>query len=190
MTEQETKVLLGVLHTAFPRFYANIRPESDELNAAVALWHMMLKDTPADVAGAALYKLIATCDFPPSIAEVRKAIASINQPHIPYEDEAWGEVLLAIRSFGYMRQEEAMVSMSEPVRQVVERMGWRELCLSENSVADRAHFIKLYGTMLKREQDKRQIPAQVRGMIEQLSESLGVNQNEKAVSVLHTRVHS
>ena len=35
--------------------------------------------------------------------------------------------------------------------QVVEQLGWRYLCLSENPVADRAHFVQAYQALAERE---------------------------------------
>ena len=35
--------------------------------------------------------------------------------------------------------------------QVVQQLGWRYLCLSENPVADRAHFVQAYQAMAERQ---------------------------------------
>ena len=170
MTRDETQLLLGILRTAHPRFYANLQPNSDEFHQTVTLWHKMLQDVPWEVANAAIYKLLATNEFPPAISEIRKIVADITNPVLPDEGEAWGEVIRAIRNYGYTRPEEALDSMSEPVRLAVKRMGWMELCKSENEIADRAHFMRIYSTMTKRIQEDRMIPSQLREVIEQLSE--------------------
>jgi hypothetical protein len=36
---------------------------------------------------------------------------------------------------------------------VVEAIGFRTLCLSENEMADRAHFLKVYETLAKRDRE-------------------------------------
>jgi transcriptional regulator of NAD metabolism len=158
MTKKEIAVLLGIIQTAYPRFYANIsQAQRDE---TVDLWYEMLTDTDLQTAKKAIKRLIATSKFPPVIAELREAIS--NERDVPLLDEgaAWEEVNRAILSYGYMRRDEAYASMSELTRQTVERMGWRTLCMSQvsNEMADRAHFFKIFGVLAKRENERRLIP--------------------------------
>jgi len=145
MTHKETATLLGILSAAYPRFYANMTHAS--IAEAVEVWAVMLSDVSFDTAKLALQRLIATNKFPPSIAEMRESIAAIIYTPLPDSGDAWGEVIAAIREYGYYRQSEALASMREPVRMAVQRMGWRELCMSENDMADRAHFLRIYETI-------------------------------------------
>ena len=156
MTQKETSVLLGMLRVAYPRFYAEISPE--DVTASVSTWTMMLSDTTLEVATAALQRLIATSKFPPTIAEMRESIAAVQYPTLPDAGDAWGEVNDAIRNYGYYRQAEALASMREPVHLAVERMGWRDLCMSENGMADRAHFLRIYESMEKRTKEQNLLP--------------------------------
>ena len=48
------------------------------------------------------------------------------------------------------RSDEAVESLSGPTREAVERMGFRELCLGDNPVANRAHFFKIYDAIVQR----------------------------------------
>jgi hypothetical protein len=158
MTRTETVALLGLLKTAFPRFYSDVGDESNALQETVEMWHLMLSDTTFDIAQVALYKLIATCKFPPSIAEMRECIAAVNHPEIPDPGEAWMEVITAIRYHGYMRQDEALASMNKYARQAVSRIGWRALCHGENEMADRAHFFRVYEAIVRRIEQNRLLP--------------------------------
>ena len=54
--------------------------------------------------------------------------------------EAWGDVLIAVKSYG-MNKPAFQNSITE---RVVRGIGWRELNLSENIGIERAHFIKAY----------------------------------------------
>ena len=156
MTKEETSLLLGILQTAYPRFYAGIT--SEQADATIGLWCVMLSDVTLEIAKPALYRLISTCKFPPTIAEMRESISALKYDTIPNAGDAWGEVNSAIRLFGYYREQEALASMCEPVRLVVQRMGWRELCLSENDMADRAHFLRMYEAMERQTQEQRLLP--------------------------------
>ncbi len=61
--------------------------------------------------------------------------------------EAWREVIKEISntgSYGQPKFENPLITRA------VECMGWRTLCLSENSAIDRAHFLKIYDALKKR----------------------------------------
>jgi hypothetical protein len=185
MTQIETAALLGILRVTYPRFYADIPPE--DIKISVDTWTLMLSDTSFEVAQVALQRLIATSKFPPTIAEMRESISAVRYPSMLDSGEAWGEVTEAIRNYGYYRQEEAMASMCEPVRLAVQRMGWRELCMSENGMADRAHFLRIYESMVKRTKEENQLPIALKEAIkaiglEQSSNILGDDTRIKTLS--------
>jgi len=170
MTQKETSILLGMLRVAYPRFYAEISPE--DITVSVGTWTMMLSDTTLEVATVALQRLIATSKFPPTIAEMRESIATVQYPSLPDAGDAWGEVNDAIRNYGYYRQAEALASMREPVRLAVERMGWRDLCMSENGMADRAHFLRIYESMEKRTKEQNLLPAALKDTIAKIGQAM------------------
>ena len=147
MTKGEVAKLLAVLAASYPKF------EVDDLK--VQVWYEMLGDLDYDVANIAIKKIIMLNTFPPAIAEVRKAAIEISSPRGLTAAEAWGEVIRAIRDYGYYREKEAMASMSPITAQVVRYLGWREICLSEEPEILRAHFLKMYDQVAAREQKKQ-----------------------------------
>ena len=147
MTKGEVAKLLVVLAASYPKF------EVDDLK--VQVWYEMLGDLDYDVANIAIKKIIMLNTFPPAIAEVRKAAIEISSPMGLTAAEAWGEVIRAIRDYGYYREKEAMASMSPITAQVVRYLGWREICLSEEPEILRAHFLKMYAQVAAREQIKQ-----------------------------------
>jgi hypothetical protein len=66
----------------------------------------------------------------------------------------------AIHLYGYYREAEALASMREHTRAAVISMGWKQLCTAEleNEMADRAHFLKIYGTAVQNVEQERLIP--------------------------------
>jgi len=147
MTKGEVAKLLAVLAAAYPKF------EVDDVK--VQVWYEMLGDLEYSVVNIAIKKLIMQNTFPPAIAEVRKAAIEISSPRGLTAAEAWGEVVKAVRNYGYYREKEAMASMSPITAQVVRYMGWREICLSEEPEILRAHFLKMYDQVAAREQEKQ-----------------------------------
>ena len=120
----------------------------------------------------ALQRLIAISKFPPTIAEMRESIAAVQCPTLPDAGDAWGEVNDAIRNYGYYRQAEALTSMREPVRLAVQRMGWRDSCMSENGMADRAHFLRIYESMEKRTREQNLLPAALKETIAKIGQAI------------------
>ena len=59
----------------------------------------------------------------------------------------------------------ALERMSEQTREVVKRMGFKNLCTSENITADRANFRMIYEQISHRKKTDLQIPQSVKNAI-------------------------
>lgn len=128
-------------------------PEEGKEDALISLWEKMLKDTEYFIAEAAVEKFLAESVYPPTIADIRARIADITVFREKTPIEAWGDVCHAIRRYGHWNVEKAMNSLSGTTKKVVESIGFRTLCMSENEMADRAHFLKVYEVLAKRDRD-------------------------------------
>lgn len=148
--------LMGIMALAWPRFEIK--------DGSSAVYYEMLKDIPDEVLETSAKQLATTCTFFPSIAEWRKAAFDIliNKPGLPSAFEAWGIVCNEIRRIGSYREPE----FSFPaIQRVVEILGWKYLCMSEQSEYDRAHFFKIYDSLISRaEEDARLLPDVRRAM--------------------------
>lgn len=151
MDKKEFAMFAMALKTYYPR--EQLLPNQQ----AMELWFRELQDIPMPVADAALRKWVQTNKWSPSIAEIREVSASLMQPEIPDWGEGWKQVQNAIRKYGAYRPKEAMDSLDPLTRQCVERMGFRDLCMSENAMADRANFRMIYENLSHREQVKQQL---------------------------------
>ena len=161
MTKGEMARLLAVLAAAFPRF------EVDDLKMQV--WYEMLGDLDYTVANMAIKKLIMQNTFAPAIAEVRKAATELLNPRQVTGSEAWGEVTMAIRTYGYYREAEALASMSPTTAQVIKHMNWREICTSEEPTGVlRGQFLRMYEQVSTREREQQLLPEGLQRQIDQL----------------------
>ena len=95
---------------------------------------------------------------------------------------AWGYVARAIRDYGYNNPDKALASMPEDVRFVVKQLGWTDLCLSENAMADRAHFLKIYANHCANKARMSTLPQAVRAALPEK----GDTHDEKQTLSLHS----
>lgn len=185
MTESEfTKIALAI-KTSYP----NAKVLADK--AAMDIWFMMLSDIPYSIAQPAVLEHVSTNKFPPSIAEIREKCAGfISLPIMDY-GEAWENVLLAIRRFGYMQETEALESLEEITRRCVKRLGFQNICASENITADRANFRMIYEAEANRKKVDNQIPRQLlnqkQQMISNLVESTNKQIEKKVVETIEDK---
>lgn len=170
-----TKVLI-VLRAAYPRY--EIREET------AGVYAELLHDLPDDILIAAAQHHAATSKWFPSVAELRTAATDIQSRALGVRsaEEAWINVQKAVRQFGYYGETVAPADgggwrvpsmLSDLEKSAVDALGgWRTLCQSDNAVADRAHFLKIYGNLLTRETDTARMLPQVQQMISALADKM------------------
>ncbi len=163
MTRSEFAVWAMALKTYFPR--DNLLPTKESME----LWYQEVQDIPQDVATAMLRKWVNTNNWPPTISEVRTICAEIRQGPIMQWGDGWEEVVKAIRRHGYCSEKEAYESMSPTTRSAVSKIGWREICMSENPEAIRAQFRQVFEICQKRETEDRQLTPAVKAVIAQIA---------------------
>lgn len=154
------------LKTYYPR--ENVLPNEQ----AMELWFFQLQDIQYNVAEAGLNKWVATNKFAPTIAEIRETAASISNGDLPDWGDAWLEVCRAISRYGSYRPKEAIESMSPLARRAAERIGFINLCMSENPSADRANFRMIYEQLAEREKKNAQLPEPLKQLIAQMQGNL------------------
>jgi len=171
MNHEEAKKIMAILTAAF---HGTTLP-----NATIAIWYKFLSDISYEVGYSAILHLISTCEFFPKISNLRQAIVKMLPDEIPSTEEAWLEVSNQIRatgSYGTPRFSNDLIGKA------VNALGWRELCLSENIVANRAHFLKIYASFRDREiEDNLQLPE-----IKRLKESIRLQIESKEVKQIST----
>ena len=134
MNKREFATFAMALKTYYPR--ENLLPN----DKAMDLWFGQLQDIPYQVAEAGLQKWVSLNKWSPSIADIREMASGIVHGELPDWGDAWEEVCKAIRHYGSYRARDALTSLSPLARKATERIGFTNLCLSENPSADRANF--------------------------------------------------
>lgn len=154
MTKEEFMYLIAAMKSNYKNFGVDSKEQ-------LKFWYEMLSDLDYTLAEIAVKTIISSSPYAPTISDIRKAAANTVE-ELPESASAWGEVTSAIRKYGYYQQEKAIESLSPLTRQVVKFMGFRELCLSENMMADRAHFQRMFDTTVRRKEHDRVLPIGVK----------------------------
>lgn len=167
MNKQEFSLFTMALKTYYPR--ENLLPNSQ----AMELWFKQLQDIPYHTAEVALNKWVATNKWSPSIADLREAVAEVVSGAAIDWGEGWEQVLKAVRKYGVYRAEDAMESFDTLTRQCVERIGFKQICLSENIATDRANFRMVYEQLAERQKKEAQMPQVLKNLIGEIRRNQG-----------------
>jgi len=157
--EKDIAGIVALIGAAYPNFAPT--------EHTVEVYYQTLRDIPPDLLKTATLDCIAEAGrkFAPSVGELRGAVADIQRAvsGMPGSYQAWEEVRRAMVDIGFYHQPE----FSHPlIADTVRTLGWRNLCLSENQVADRARFIQAYEQLQQRAENDAMMLPEVRGYIE------------------------
>lgn len=142
-------------------------PDAD----AFQIWYALLGDLDFRVLQVAIQKYMLTNKFPPTIADLREIATTICNGEAPDWGESWEKVLNAIRRFGSYRETEALESLDEMTRSIVRRLGFRNLCMSENINQDRANFRMIYEQVSERARKENALPIALNNTIKLLNKN-------------------
>lgn len=141
-------------------------PDTDSLN----VWYSLLQDLPYEVCNVAIQKYMMTETKIPTIADIRNLCTSVVAGEKPLWSDGWDEVMRAMRRYGSYNEVEALESMSEITRQCVRRLGYQNLCRSEEIGVDRANFRMIFEQIANREHEKKKLPSGMQQLIASIQE--------------------
>lgn len=172
ITKVEVVKLLTIIAAMYPKFEVN--------NFKIELWFDMIGDLSFQVAQMAVKKVMLTSEFPPTVAQIRKAAADITSSKDGILDagKAWGEVQRAISRYGYRQSEKAFESMSPITRKVVKQISWKEICCCEELGVIRGQFMKMFETIKTRTEEEKLLPANFKNQIELIASKMDMKQLE------------
>lgn len=160
MDKREFAIFADAIKTYFPK-EKNLLPN----NRAMELWFDQLCDIPYNVAQIALKKWVAVSEWSPTIADIRKGAIEVTGKAVEDWGKAWENVLDAIRTYGSYDPIKGLDSLPKIAREAAKRIGWTNLCMSEDMTADRANFRMIYEELAAKEEKTIQLPPALREVI-------------------------
>ena len=165
MTFDEFKVLAKGMKSVYTK--ENFLPDAE----SIKIWFSLLKDIPYEVLNVAIQKYMMTNKFSPTIADLRELASEVTVGQITDWGDGWEQVLKAIRVYGSYNERAALDSMDDITRKCVERLGFREICLSENIAVDRANFRMLYEQLANRQKEDAKLSLSIKTKLAQLTDT-------------------
>lgn len=164
MTREETVKIIRIMVDSYPNYKPN------DISETIDVWQMMLEDYSYQQVSVALKAYILSDDsgFAPSIGKLVSKIHVMTTPQELNEMEAWSLVSKAIRNSGYNSAEE-FVKLPPLVQKAVGLPSQlRTWALDENYNEEVAmsSFQRAYKSELKRHEELRKMPQNVRNLIE------------------------
>ena len=165
MKKSELVDIITVIVMSYPD-----RFKEDVIPGMVTAWYAFFKDDDKGAVELAVTKHIASNKWPPSIAEIREAMAEILHPELIPPDVAWAavvDVMCGVDQWGY-----GLPNFPPLIARVVETIGWGHLKeLSRGSYAgnkdglDRVAFMDLYKPAYERARQAASLPSAISAAI-------------------------
>lgn len=92
MTRQEVNQLMALVKVNWPSAFRGLG--ENEKKILFASWFVALRDISAQTATLALLKLVSSCKFPPTVAEIREKVCKIRDEaeEIVLLEESWNDL--------------------------------------------------------------------------------------------------
>lgn len=186
MTRKETTQVLAAIISAYPNHDRFASEQAVE--AMVGVWASSFQDDDAKIVQLAVAKHIQTNKWPPSIAEIREIIMTIQCPDLIPPDEAWIAVtdLLYVDESGHTTE-----SLPAMIKKAVDAVGWSALRELRRSVypggkpgLDRVAFMDIYKPLYERERQRMQLAPGIRSSIDKMTEAM-TGEDRKKIENYH-----
>lgn len=179
MTIQETAKIMTILHTAYPRYYANTTDE--EKKAALNLWSTMFADDDYKIIAAAVKAVISTSKFPPTIADIKEKLRLLTTPQGMSENEAWSKVRKAI-SNGYYSSREEFEKLPDECKAIVhapeQLKAWAQISEDELNTVVASNFMRDFRSNEERRREQEMLPSSVKAVITDTTNKLQLDGNK------------
>lgn len=159
---------LTALETVYPHHFSKMNDEMAKL--ARRIFHQILRDVDGALLEAATLQWLSTArPFHPSPGELRDLALTLTEHYTVSADEAWIEVMDAIRRIGSYGVPQWS---NDTIARTVRAFGWKELCATENDQMSYARdsFMKIYRAQMTRQHDAALMLPEVQNVIGRLAE--------------------
>lgn len=179
MTRRQTGIIMDILSTAYPQFYAGA--DAPDPAKTMALWAEMFAEDDVVMVAAAVKALIATDErgYPPHIGAVKAKLRQITVKPGLTAQEAWNLVAKAIRNSGYESREEYAKLPPELQRLVGspdQLKDWSQMDSETVHSVVASNFQRSYAAEQKRQESDRALPSDVKALVGSMAERMALQE--------------
>lgn len=155
-TIDRVKVILMRLFASYPNVQVS--------DLSIAAYLDILKDIPVSELDVAVRQaIIDSPTFIPPAPTIYVTWRRMTTPEQRSGGEAWGSVVKALKEVGSWGKPK----FTDPLTaRVVDSLGWKYLCQSEDQMADRAHFLKMYEELRQRAERQERLLPEAKQLVE------------------------
>lgn len=163
--EKTIKETLTLLKVTYPTALKDL--DKDTALAMIKVWLNDFKDTNKEIFLQAINNIRNKSEFFPNVSQIKKEIALLQTSEIPKAEEEWQEVISAVHRYGSYREQEALNSLNEYTRKIVELIGYYRICTStqEEQTWNKKEFIGEYNAMKDKQIENIQIGVEEKKML-------------------------
>lgn len=177
---------MAILQSSYPNHYKTFDDQMKKFT--LEMWWRAFADYEFEIVFRAVQKHIMTHKFPPTISELRESLVLITNPTaLKTGEEAWEEVILAVKKYGFYQQEKAMATLDERTKRATKAIGWQNICSSENIGIERSNFYKMYDAISKDVKEEALLPANLINELKRLADktrAIGGGEIDKTATAL------
>lgn len=166
MTMQETGIIMDILVTAYPRFYAG----NVDMRNAIRLWAEMFANNDVALVAAAVKSVIESDEkgFPPTIGQVKAKMRLLTSGNELTEADVWGMVAKALRNGIYGSAEE-FAKFPPTVKRIVgsaeQLREWATMDSETVHSVVASNFQRSYRAISAREREIAKLPSDVKALL-------------------------
>lgn len=176
MNREKIIDILGILKTAYPRFYANMTKE--EAEKTINLWCEMFKNDVPELVAIAVKKLITELQYPPTIADIKNTMYKLVD-RTEDNTDLWNKFLKALKNSGYNSKTEF-----EKLPEIIQRFAGSPERLKDYAMMDldtvntvvKGQFLKQIDSLKIQQRENLLLSEETRNIIQTLANKMDVKQ--------------
>ena len=163
MTLEETLKLLTTIQATFPTHKENWEDEK-QIRLKAKMWQIHFSEFSFEEVFSALCVYASDQKFPPAISDLKHIVAKNRNPEaFRSPEDAWEDVLSAVKKFGYYQQEKAFEGFDPQTKRLVRTIGWGKICQCTDEKIGflKNDFSKMWENVKAEEKEANLVPIEV-----------------------------
>ena len=153
--EKKIRETLMLLKVTYPNAFTKL--SNEEIMLMIKVWTNDFRNVEKSLFNKAIENLRNTKAYLPTIAEIKKEIATLKVGETPRAEDEWNKVLGLVRKYGMYQQDKAFSEMQDSTAYAVKVIGYQNICMASDQTWNKKEFIGEYEALKNRNIEYLQI---------------------------------